>query len=87
MNESLNNLLNLIDSPSIAPTSEVKKNKKGAKKVKVDKNITHLVYAENSPTFLIDCGHCKRSLSWKEAAKHGWIYHAKEMKYICTNCV
>ena len=94
MNESLNNLLNLIDSGVLSEkesqfrTKPCKKiPKKLLTKPKVGKNITHLVYDESlSPDFKINCGVCKRENTWKEAARVGWVHNSKIMRYICPNC-
>jgi|694.fasta_scaffold37874_10 hypothetical protein len=95
MNDSLNSLLNLINSEVLSEKEaqfQTKPCKKTSKKLltkpKVDKNIINLVYDEVlSSNFMILCGGCKRETTWKEAARVGWIFHGKKMSYICPNCV
>ena len=88
MNTSLNDLLNLIDQAISVPVkSDTITVKVVKKREKVDKNVINLVYSDNSPSFQIECGKCGRNLSWNDAARTKWIFLAKEMKYICTNCI
>lgn len=95
MDDSLNNLLNLIDDATPILSENVsqlltKSGKKSSKRLltkpKVDKAITKMVYDEKSPVFMINCDVCKRENTWKEAARVGWIYNNKIMRYICPNC-